>query len=303
MRHSVNRRKGRLCYAQTGYNLSMPTQRDAVRTYYDQNTAFFRAFNRSRQANNIHRSLWTNGTRTLEEALNVINEYILREIEAVAPTQVRVADLGCGVGAGLLYIVPRLKEPAAALGLTVSPLQARLAGQFAKSSGLGTQVHFLEGDFLSVPCSNETLDAIYSVEAIVHTHEPEQYFREASRLLKPGGTLILVDDYQTTRSLSTEEVKWLKTFVNGWHVPGVVTVEKSNSFAEKYHLRLVKNEDLTPYLRLRVLPRMAASALLAIGNALPIRHAILPSMLGSMALQQCLSMNIIEYRFLVFEKN
>ena len=303
MQHSVNRRKGRLCYAQTGYNLSMPTHRDAVRTYYDQNTSFFLTFNRSTQANHIHRSLWTKEARTLEEALNVINEHILREIESVAPLQARVADLGCGVGAGLIYIARRLKEPAAALGLTLSPLQARLAGQFAKSSGLDKQVHFLEGDFLSVPFCSGTLDAIYSVEAIVHTHEPEQYFREASRLLKPGGKLILVDDYQTTRSLSADEVKWLKAFVNGWHVPGVVTVENSYTFAEKYHLRPVKNEDLTPYLRLRVLPRMAARALLFLGNALPIRHAILPSMLGSMALQQCLSMNIIEYRFLVFEKN
>lgn len=280
----------------------MPVHRDTVRTYYDQNTSFFLAFNRSRKADNIHRSLWTIEVKTLEEALNVTNEYILREIESVAPTQARIADLGCGVGAGLMYIHLRLKAPAAALGLTLSPVQARLAGQFAKSSGLDRQVHFLEGDFLSVPFRNESLDALYSVEAVVHSHEPEQYFREASHLLKPGGKLILVDDYQTARPLSSDESKWLKAFIKGWHVPGVITVEQSNAFAEKYQLRLVKNEDLTPYLHVRVVPNLAASALLFLGNMLPVRPAIIPSMMGSMALQQCLKMKVIQYRFLVFEK-
>jgi cyclopropane fatty-acyl-phospholipid synthase-like methyltransferase len=281
----------------------MPTHREIIRTYYDQNTSFFLAFRRTSKAENIHRSLWTEGTSTLEEALNVINEYILREIVSVAPTGVRLADLGCGVGASLIYIRPRLKEPAAALGLTISPTQARRARQFAKSAGLEKQVHFLEGDFISVPFDSESLDAIYSVEAIVHAQEPEKYFQEASRLLKPGGKLILVDDYQTTRSLGEVEMKWLNAFMNGWHVPGVITVEEARVFARKSQLQLVKNEDLTPYLRLRILPGPAASALLFVGNVLPVRHAILPSMLGSMALQQCLHMKVIKYRFLVFEKN
>ena len=280
----------------------MSVHRDHVRTYYDQNTRLFLAFNRSRKAENIHRSLWIDEAKTLEEALNVVNEKIFREIESVAPIRARIADLGCGVGAGLLYINSRLNEPATTLGLTLSPTQARLASQFAKLSGLERQPHFLEGDFLSVPLANESLDAIYSVEAVVHAQDPEKYFRETSRLLKHGGKLILVDDYQTTRSLSKNETKWLNSYINGWHVPGVIAVEQASAFAEKYHLQLVQNQDLTPYLRLRNLPNSLAIALLFIGNALPLRHAILPSMLGSLALQQCLYMNVIEYRFLVFEK-
>ena len=81
------------------------------------------------------------------------------------------------------------------------------------------------------------------------------------------------------------------------------TVEQVVTWAEKYNLRLVKNEELTPHLRLRNLPDLLARAILFLGNLLPIKHAILPSMLGSMALQQCLHMKIVEYRFLVFEKN
>jgi hypothetical protein len=53
---------------------------------------------------------------------------------------------------------------------------------------------------------------------------------------------------------------------------------------------------------LRNLPDSLASTLLFLGEKIPIKHAIMPSMLGSMALQQCLHMKVVEYRMLVFEK-
>lgn len=280
----------------------MPITRNDIRNYYDENTRLFLAFNNSKQAQNIHRSLWTDSVQTLEEALNVTNERIRVEIESVTPSGARIADLGCGVGAGLFYIVPRLQEAASALGVTLSPVQAQLANQFAKQIGLGNQILFAEGDFTHVPLKGETLDAIYSVEAVVHAQEPERYFQEASRLLRRGGKLIIVDDYQASRSFSPAETNWLNAFKNGWHVPGVITVEQARLFAEEHQLRLIKSDHLTPYLHLRNLPNFLARALHFIGKRLPIKHAILPSMLGSMALQQCLHMGIIEYRFLVFEK-
>ena len=280
----------------------MPITRNDIRNYYDENTQLFLTFNKSRKAQNIHRSLWTDGAQTLEEALNVTNDRIRSEIEAVAPTGARIADLGCGVGAGLFYIIPRLKEPALALGVTLSPVQAHLANQFAKQTELEKKILFAEGDFTHVPLAGETLDMIYSVEAVVHAQEPERYFQEASRLLRQGGKLVIVDDYQAVRSFSSDESSWLRAFIDGWHVPGVITAEQVIFFAKKHHLQLVRNDNLTPHLHLRNLPDSLARALHFIGNYLPIRHAILPSMLGSMALQQCLHMGIVEYRFLVFEK-
>ncbi|NWF63725.1 MAG: methyltransferase domain-containing protein, partial [Chloroflexi bacterium] len=169
---------------------------------------------------------------------------------------------------------------------------------------LGFQEHirFAEGDFTSVPLPSESLDAIYSVEAVCHAIEPKKYFKEASRLLRKGGKLILVDDYRAARPFNQSEQKWFDAYIKGWYVPGVRTIEQVISFANNYGLQLKKNEELTPHLRLRNLPDFLASALLFLGEKLPIKHAIVPSMLGSMALQQCLYMKVVEYRFLVFEK-
>ena len=285
------------------YNLRMPITTDSVRTYYDENTNLFLKFSGSKKAQNIHRTLWMQDTKTLEDALNTSNALIKAEIESVASTNARIVDLGCGVGASLFYIYPRLQQPSPALGLTLSPVQARLAQESAQQLGLQDHIRFAEGDFTSVPLPSESLDAVYSVEAVCHAVDPEKYFKEAGRLLRKGGKLILVDDYQAGRPFSANENKWLKAYIDGWYVPGVRTIEQVISFANNYGLQLKKNEELTPHLRLRNLPDFLASTLLFLGEKLPIKHAIVPSMLGSMALQQCLHMKIVEYRFLVFEKN
>jgi len=280
----------------------MPITTDSVKIYYDQNTNLFLRFNNSKKAQNIHRSLWKDGIKTLEDALNYSNSLIFNEIESLNINSPKIADLGCGVGASLFYIYPRLQNPKPALGLTLSPVQAKLANNSSNELNLQNQILFAEGDFTSVPLANESLDAIYSVEAVCHAVEPEKYFQEASRLLRKGGKLILVDDYVANRPFTKDESKWLNAYIEGWYVPGVRTIEQTLEFANQNNLKLIKNEELTPYLRLRNLPNFLASTILFFGNLLPIKHAILPSMLGSMALQQCLFMKIVEYRFLVFEK-
>lgn len=280
----------------------MTLDNSIVRNYYDQNTRLFLAFRRSYKAENIHRSLWTDGIQTLEDGLHVTDELIRAEIETVAPRHARIADLGCGVGAGLMYITQGLNDPDFALGITLSSVQAQLAGHFCRQANLQHKILFAEGDFTAAPLREQSLDAAFSVEAFVHAPAPERFFQEASRLLRPGGKLIVVDDFQAERQFTPSETKWLHAFMAGWHVPGVRTVEQVHKFGKTHQLRMHKNENLTSYLRLRNLPDLIARSIRFVGNRLPIRHAILSSMLGSMALQQCLYQGIIEYRILVFER-
>ena len=118
-----------------------------------------------------------------------------------------------------------------------------------------------------------------------------------------GGRLALVDDFlgEQTAPQSMRRL-WLDAYRRGWHAPNLERPELVVALAQAHGLHLLKQRDLTPHLRLRVLPDRLAALLLAVGERLPLHHAILPSMLGSMALQQCLRRRWIRYCFLVFEK-
>jgi cyclopropane fatty-acyl-phospholipid synthase-like methyltransferase len=269
----------------------------SIRRYYDENTRLFLAFGSGNKVTSIHRAVWTDGARTLDEALNVTHQRILAEIPGP-----HIADLGCGVGASLFHLLPQMTQSAHGLGLTISPVQAHLAQTAAVRLGLDRQATIVEGDFVAVPLESASRDAVYSVEAFCHALHPAAYLREAARLLRPGGRLILVDDFCTERSLSPSENDWLDAYRAGWYVPGVGTPSQTIAWATAAGLQLCRNDDLSSFLRLRALPDGLARLLLQLGRALPIRHTILPSMLGSMALQQSLKLGVVQYRFMVFEK-
>jgi cyclopropane fatty-acyl-phospholipid synthase-like methyltransferase len=277
----------------------MPASLEDVRSYYDKNTPLFLRFGSSPETQTIHRSLWPKGIHRLEDALAVSNNLVLEETKTLSLPNPRIADLGCGVGATLFHVLAGLGT-GSGVGVTLSAVQARLAESTRQNLSFSNMA-FLQGDFHDVPM-RKPFDLIYSIEAFIHSQNPKQYLSEVSRLLKPGGRLILLDDFYVPTQ-SDYAQRWLKAYKDGWYVPNMQTADEVIASALTVGLILHETKLLTPNLRLHALPDFLAKVILWVGNKLPQNHPIVPSMLGSMALQQCLKAGWIEYRWLVFEKN
>jgi cyclopropane fatty-acyl-phospholipid synthase-like methyltransferase len=269
-----------------------------VRAYYDKNTPLFLRFGSSPETQTIHRSLWPDGVRRQEDALAVSNNLILNEARSLSLPDPQIADLGCGVGATLFHVLAGLGV-GRGVGVTLSAVQARLAESTRQNLSISNSA-FIQGDFHHVPFRGP-FDLIYSIEAFIHAQDPAKYLREASRLLKPQGRLVLLDDFHVP-PYSDYAQRWLKAYKDGWYVPNIQTVDEVTASALTVGLTLRETKLLTPSLRLRALPDLLARFILWAGNKLPQDHPIVPSMLGSMALQQCLKAGWIEYRWMVFEK-
>lgn len=283
-------------------------QTRAIRAYYDQNTRLFLRFGSSSTAQTIHRAVWADGAAALPQALNYTNRLLAEQAQAMQarfPQEtLGVLDLGCGVGASLFYLAEHLDTPFQAVGLTLSGVQARLAGENAMKLGYTNFCAFAQADFLHVPLASG-FQLAFSIEAFIHAPNPEAYLAQAARLLVPGGRLALCDDFlddEAADSLSQLSRGWLQAYQEGWQAVNLIPASGLKALAAAHGLRLLENRDLTPSLRLRSLPDGLARLLLNVGRRLPQGHAIVPSMLGSMALQQCLRMGLIRYRWIVLEK-
>jgi SAM-dependent methyltransferase len=236
--------------------------------------------------------------------MNYANELIAREIEGCPYPVTSVLDLGCGVGGSLFYLGRRLPGVRLFHGISLSPVQVRRARERIPENQQD-RFHFEEGCFLELPIERLASDAAFAIEAFTHGPDPGRFFAVHARTLPLGGRLIIIDDCLNAevsgRMPPARPARLLDTYRRNWLLSSLRDFDTLQSLAAAQGFRLVKHQDLTPYLRLGR-PRDRAIALLVrlLGRRMD-RATYLRALAGGDAKQKCYRADLIRYRLLVFE--
>jgi SAM-dependent methyltransferase len=277
--------------------------RAQVQRYYDRHTPGFVAFGEGGRVGAIHRAVWGPGRSTRKAAFHYVDDLILESLPADIDRPA-IVDLGCGLGASLLYLASRIDMVGE--GITISPLQAARAAQLIDEVGAGARVRCREGNYLSLPEDlTAKADLAFSIEAFLHSPDAGRYFREAARTLRSGGKLIICDDFLTSviAPASPRATRWLHEFRTGWHASSLLTVEQVRALAAAQGLILARDLDLTPMLELRRPRDRWISALVAVGRFASPSGEYWRSLVGGNALQRALTSGLLSYRFLEFQRD
>lgn len=180
---------------------------------------------------NVH--LEPTGERVLEDSYQQsLGKYTIYAMHAASYRFVeplcagkKVLDLGCGSGYGT-HRISGVAEVAHGMDVASDAIA------YAKALYESENLHFLQVEAGSpLPFVDASFDVILSFQVIEHVNDDDAYLREARRLLKPGGTLVVITPDRKNRLLPGQK-PW-----NRWHLREYAMADLANLIGK--HFRVV----------------------------------------------------------------
>jgi tocopherol O-methyltransferase len=160
----------------------------------------------------IHYGYRDEKARTFRASLGRMNE-VMMESARIKSTD-HVLDAGCGVGGSSIFLAGSIG--CRVTGITLSNRQADQAKANSEKNQLSQKTTFHVMDYCDTTFPDEAFDVVWGCESICYAENKEQFIREAFRLLRPGGRLVVADGFVTKKENNQHPVirKWL----DGWQV-------------------------------------------------------------------------------------
>lgn len=132
----------------------------------------------------------THVTYALQPSATARLNFVREVVRGVCAQGGEVADLGCGSGVILSEIL-LMKREWTGHGLDISRQSVAYARRLAAHKGVATRASFQTGCVTKLPYADESLSLVIASEVVEHMPEPGVVISEITRVLRPGGQLIL----------------------------------------------------------------------------------------------------------------
>jgi tocopherol O-methyltransferase len=170
-------------------------EKEKIREFYDLVSSHFHDL----WGEHLHHGYWIRGDETKERAQIQLIEH-LAQIADIRPGY-EILDVGCGTGASSVYLAKHYKVEAT--GITISPVQVGLAKKAAALEDANATFLLMDAEAMEF---EKQFDVVWSVESISHYQDIAGFFASAARLLKPNGTVAVIDWFKKP-DLNAEEYK------------------------------------------------------------------------------------------------
>jgi len=215
-----------------------------VARYYELSEVHYRLFWRLEKSRSLHYGLWEPGTKSFHEAL-VNSNRVLADKAAIKEGE-NVLDAGCGVGGSSLWLAS--ERNCLVTGITLSAKQVAKAAAFAREAGLEEKVKFEQRDFMNTGFPDNSFDVVWGMESICHAPDKGLFLKEAFRILKKGGRLVMADFFRKDQ-LQGRPAELVQKFAHSWAVNAFSSWEEFSAQMKAAGFQGIETEDVSEAVR------------------------------------------------------
>ena len=211
-----------------------------IAAYYDQTEVHYRRFWNLQKSNALHYGIWEKGIKSFDESLSNTNKK-LAQIAQIKSSD-KILDAGCGVGGSAIFLAENYN--CKIKGISLSARQINKAKQNADASNFEHLLKFEQKDYCKTGFPDNSFDLVWALESVGSASVKADFIKEAKRVLKNGGRLIIADYFKTS-NYSIEDEKLMKIWLNGWAIADIETAEHFRSELENAGFSKIKVKDFT----------------------------------------------------------
>ncbi|GAB2509556.1 methyltransferase domain-containing protein [Nocardia heshunensis] len=100
-------------------------------------------------------------------------------------------DIGSGTGSEVIEFADRVGSEGSAVGVDPNPAMLTIAGE--RAAAAGSAARFVEGSAYHLPFPDASIDGVRCERVYQHLDDPAAATAEITRVLRPGGRVVLID--------------------------------------------------------------------------------------------------------------
>ncbi len=182
----------------------------------------------------VHHGYWQSGRESPDEAVEALSDLVGDQLGFAAGD--RLVDIGCGYGGTARRFAARGAE---VTGLSLSQEQIAHAPPAAN-------VALRCEDWLANTLPPESFDGAYAIESSEHMTDKPGFFREARRVLRPDGRLVVCAWLASDQPTPWQIRHLLEPICREGRLPSMLTADEYRDLARAAGFRCEVYRDLSP---------------------------------------------------------